>query len=125
MVQGGQLYVIGGWGGGVYVDEIVRYDTSTDTWSVVGILSEGRFWSGVAVDNDGGIFVVGGRSAGSDSAVVERFDTRSLQISVLGGGTSSLLSLPLAPAAPVPAGWTEAANALPRSEPFACMLTGV
>jgi hypothetical protein len=152
VVQDGQLYVIGGAddNDGV-VDQILRYDAIGDTWTVVGALSHGHSFSGVAVDGDGGIFVVGGYVAGGCSAVVERFDARSLQLSVLpplpqgrsnpavlveagvlhvfgGGGptglTASRFSLSLAPGA-APAAWFETTDALPEPAAFEGMLTGV
>jgi hypothetical protein len=125
--QGGQLY-------------IVRYDAVADTWAVVGLLGQGRDYSGVAIDESGGgIFVVGGYRAGSYFTVVERFSTRSLRLSVLSplpqgrrspavlvqsgvlhvlggwgpaGGSASRFSLALGPAAVDVTGWTETADAL-------------
>ncbi len=133
------------------MDEIVRYDAIGDTWTVMGALSQGRGSFGVAVDGDGGIFVVGGYGPGGFSTAVERFDARSLQLSVLPplpqgrtraavlvqagvlhvfggdsatGETASRFSLSLAPGA-APAGWSETADALPEPTSFAGMLTGV
>ena len=152
VVQDGQLYVIGGHRNDGNVNEIVCYDAVTDTWAVVGTLSQARNTCGVAVDSNGGIFVVGGHSSQGFSNVVERSDTRSRQLSVLpplpqgryssavlvqdgvlhvfggagpNGRMASRLSLPLAPTASVPAAWTETANALPEPDWFAGMLAGV
>ena len=83
MVQDGQLYVIGGGSDHGRTDEILRYDGIGDTWAVVAALSQRRYNCGVAVDGDGGIFVVGGVRSGGGLTVVERFDTRTLQVALL------------------------------------------
>ncbi len=66
-----------------YVDEILLSDTAAEMWAVVGTLSQGRSTFGVGVDSVGGIFVVGGMSPNYPSAMGERFETHSLQLSVL------------------------------------------
>ncbi len=116
----------------------------------MGALSQGRSSPGLAVDGDGGIFVVGGYGSAGSSAVVERFDARSLHLFVLPplpegranaavlvqagvlhvfggrgptGRTASRFSLSLAPGAP--SAWTETTDALPEPTAFADMLTAV
>jgi hypothetical protein len=122
-----------------------------DACTVVGALSQGLSESGVAVNGDGGIFVVGGFGSEGASAAVERFDPRSLQLSVLPplpqgrfshavlvqagvlhvfggygptGPTAPRFSLSLYPGA-APSDWTDTADALPGPTGFAGMLTGV
>ena len=146
VVQNGQLYVIGGYTEDAPTDEILRYDGIGDTWAVVAALSQRRYKCGVAPDDDGGIFVVGGY--GRSLTVVERFDTRTLQVALLpplpkgrhnpgvlatpgtlhvfggwGSGrvTATRLSLSLTGAG----GWTESDEPLPQDHEFAAVLTSV
>ena len=128
--------------------DILRYDAVVDVWAVVGELSEGRRHCGVAVDDDGGIFIVGGKGNYAAQPVVERFDTRTLQLTVLpplpegrrGSGvlvdrgvlhvlggwtpaalTSTRLSLALTGAAR----WVESRERLGRREVFAAVISSV
>jgi DNA-binding CsgD family transcriptional regulator len=58
----GKLYLLGGWDGSQYRDEILRYSPETNQWEEAGRLPSPRGYAGAAVANDR-ILLIGGVDA--------------------------------------------------------------
>lgn len=90
----GNLYAVGGRGGGVVLANLDRYTPATDTWASLAPMPTARAGLGVARVSEA-IYAIGGRTSpggpctGGELATVERFD-------IAAGTWSTVASLPSA-----------------------------
>jgi hypothetical protein len=66
----GRIYVLGGWDGTSFQDDVYVYDVLSDSWSTLGIMPTARAYGG-AVEADGRIYVIGGEN---DTGLLSRSD---------------------------------------------------
>lgn len=76
VVLANKIYVIGGFGDGVYLRSVERYDSGTNRWTIAGQLNVARQWHRCCIIRDSILAVGGYTSDGVRLASIEQYDVQ-------------------------------------------------